>query len=208
MRLDPPVREQLLRQAPEFLSKLKVLGLRRELPLLCVAVREGLPGDRVPKRELDFDVFSIVLDGQEIGDHASLRADGRGRNLGALLSGDAIQCVLERVVRVVSDLLGALRIVVIQCNVCAKRFHQVEVARGACCDDLGAAGKPSILDGKRAGCAAPSVDQDGEIRLHIGSWERKAQRLIEPLADRRDSNAQCSGVLEGHVIGNLDACQP
>lgn len=105
-----------------------------------------------------------MLSLKQIRDLSALRRDRLRADLGRSALRNAIEDARELVVGVLADLLGAVRVVVVESLGGAQGLDEGEVARAARRDDL-AAGEDGELDGQRACSGAAAVDQDRVVCL-------------------------------------------
>lgn len=173
--LDLAVGEQLLSQFPEHAAELEVLRLSGDG---SATEAEGLTNNSVAQSALVLDVLAGRLGREKEGDDTTLAGKSVATDVGGAALGDAVECVLEVVLGVLADLLGALGVLVVEGGVGAERLDEVPVVRRADGDDL-EAGELGVLDGEGTGGGRGAVDEDGEGLLSGLGGEGELQALVE-----------------------------
>lgn len=67
----------------------------------------------------------------------------------------------------------------------------------------GEAGEFGELDAQDPGCGAPSVDQDGLGCGQWVCWERKLEKLVQPLTNGSDADPEGGSLLEADIVWNF-----
>jgi hypothetical protein len=144
------------------------------------------------KADLVLDVGAVVLRSKQVRNLTTLRRNRLRADLRRVAFGNAIKDTREFVVRVLADLLRAVRVVVVESFRCTKSFDEREVPWAASRDYL-TSRKHTKLDSKTASRSTTTIDQKWVVRF-LSTRQRQSQALVETLSDSGHTHAERAGV--------------
>jgi hypothetical protein len=157
--------------------------------------------DEWMKADLILNISPLMLRSKQVRNLTTLRGNRLRADLRRVAFGNTVEDSRELVVRVLADLLRALRVVVVESLRGTKSLDEREVPRTASCDNL-TSRKNTKLDSKTASRGTTAIDKKRVVRF-LSTRQRQSQALVETLSDSCDSYAERAGVFVGDVVGEF-----